>query len=210
MSPGRKPSRSPASTAGRVRMIRLTLRGERRRRHRHREEGLAGAGRADAEGDRVAPDRVDIALLVDASSARPGCCGGARRRPRGSAPGSRAASSAPVTASIVPGATSWPRSISSTSSSTTVAARLDVSRVAVEGEDVAAQVEVDVAEPCPRARAAPRPRSPRARRRSVLSRVSCLRAKVPDRVAVCASGTARHPSVQGHVVRHLVSLAPRS
>ena len=27
--------------------------GKRRRRHRHREEGLAGAGRADAEGDRV-------------------------------------------------------------------------------------------------------------------------------------------------------------
>jgi hypothetical protein len=33
--------------------------------HRHREEGLAGAGGADAERDRVAADRVDVALLVD-------------------------------------------------------------------------------------------------------------------------------------------------
>ncbi len=39
--------------------------GQRRRRHRHREEGLAGAGRADPEGDRVAADRVDVAFLVD-------------------------------------------------------------------------------------------------------------------------------------------------
>ena len=32
---------------------------------RHREIGLAGAGGADAEGDRRAPDRVDVALLRD-------------------------------------------------------------------------------------------------------------------------------------------------
>ena len=31
----------------------------------HREVGLAGAGRADAEGDRVLVDRVDVALLVE-------------------------------------------------------------------------------------------------------------------------------------------------
>jgi hypothetical protein len=46
-SPGRKPRRSPASTAGRVRMIRLTSRREQRRGgQRDREESLAGAGRA--------------------------------------------------------------------------------------------------------------------------------------------------------------------
>ena len=33
--------------------------------HRDRQERLAGAGRADAEGDRLAADRVDVALLVD-------------------------------------------------------------------------------------------------------------------------------------------------
>src|SRR4029077_6608001 len=33
--------------------------------HRHRQEGLAGAGRADTEGDRVAADRVDVLLLID-------------------------------------------------------------------------------------------------------------------------------------------------
>ena len=38
---------------------------ERGGRHRHRQERLAGARRADAERDRVAPDRVDVALLVD-------------------------------------------------------------------------------------------------------------------------------------------------
>ncbi len=49
-----------------------------------------------------------------------------------------------MTASIVPGAISCPRSISSTSSSTTVSAELQLALVAVEGEHVAAQVEVDV------------------------------------------------------------------
>ena len=38
---------------------------QRRRRERDREEGLAGARRADPERDRVAADRVDVALLVD-------------------------------------------------------------------------------------------------------------------------------------------------
>ena len=65
-SPGRKPSRSPASTAGRVRMIRLTSwRRERRGGHGDGEEGLAGSRRPDAEGDRVRPDGIDVALLVD-------------------------------------------------------------------------------------------------------------------------------------------------
>ena len=65
-SPGRKPRRSPASTAGRVRMIRLTSR---------RLSAAAAIATARkvlpvpagpiAEGDRVAADRVDVALLVD-------------------------------------------------------------------------------------------------------------------------------------------------
>src|SRR3954471_20100765 len=39
---------------------------ERGGRHRHRQPRLAGARGADAEGDRVAADRVDVALLRDA------------------------------------------------------------------------------------------------------------------------------------------------
>ena len=95
---------------------------ERRGGHRDREEGLAGAGRADPEGDRVVADRVDVALLVD----------GLRRDPRVAVlpddvledlGGALAACRArPVTASIVPGAISWPCSIRSTSSPTTVSA----------------------------------------------------------------------------------------
>ena len=48
-----------------------------------------------------------------------------------------------VTASIVPGAISWPWAISSDSSRTT-AGRLDGLLVAVERDDVAAQVQVAV------------------------------------------------------------------
>ena len=39
--------------------------GQRRDGERHRQVGLAGAGRADPERDRVVADRVDVALLVD-------------------------------------------------------------------------------------------------------------------------------------------------
>ena len=83
--PGRKPRRSPASTAGRVRMIRVTcLALQRLHGLGHGEVGLAGAGRADAEHDGVLVDRVDVALLVqglrDGSSCRAatGCPGTAR------------------------------------------------------------------------------------------------------------------------------------
>src|SRR4051794_17468922 len=38
---------------------------ERRHRARDREERLAGARRADADGDRLLPDRVDVRLLID-------------------------------------------------------------------------------------------------------------------------------------------------
>src|SRR5260221_6652536 len=39
--------------------------GQCRRSHRHSEEGLAGSGGADSEGDRMVADRVDVALLVE-------------------------------------------------------------------------------------------------------------------------------------------------
>ena len=71
--------------------------------HRDGEERLAGAGRADAERDRVAADRVDVALLVDGLRRDLASSGGARRRPRGSRPATCCWSSAPVTAAIVPG-----------------------------------------------------------------------------------------------------------
>ena len=64
MSPGRKPSRSPASTAGRDRMMRSTsLRSNSCDGVRDREPGLAGAGRAGAEHQRVALERADIGVL---------------------------------------------------------------------------------------------------------------------------------------------------
>src|SRR5437763_17131669 len=64
MSPGRKPSRSPASTAGRVRMMRPTSFSARAATARAIEVGLAGPGRPDRERDRVAANRVHVALLV--------------------------------------------------------------------------------------------------------------------------------------------------
>ena len=54
MSPGRNPSRSPASTAGRVRMIRSDLVGLKRLHgQRDRQVGLPGTGRPDPEGHDV-------------------------------------------------------------------------------------------------------------------------------------------------------------
>ena len=143
MSPGRKPSRSPASTAGLVRITRLTS---------PRESAAAAIATArkvlpvpagpipkvtvcrrmestycfwltvlGATGVAVLPDDVleDLgrALVLVEST---------------------------VTASIVPGAISCPCSIRSTSSPTTVSAVGDSVRVAVQGEDVAAEVEVDI------------------------------------------------------------------
>ena len=95
---------------------------ERRGGHRDGQERLAGAGRADAEGDRVAADRVDVALLVD---------GLRRDLRRAVAPddvledlGRRVVLvERVVTAAIVPSAISWPCSMSSDSSRTTRAAR---------------------------------------------------------------------------------------
>ncbi len=65
MSPGRNPSRSPASTAGRVRMMRSASRRlEGLDRERDSQVRLARAGRTDAEGHDVAGDGVGVALLA--------------------------------------------------------------------------------------------------------------------------------------------------
>ena len=78
MSPGRKPSRSPASTAGRDSTMRST-RPCRQHRHglRHGEVGLARAGRADAEHHLVNDRAAPCIRPGPASAARPsrGGCG---------------------------------------------------------------------------------------------------------------------------------------
>ena len=64
MSPGRKPSRSPASTAGRDRMMRSTTpRSSSMRGMGDGQIGLAGAGRADAEHQLGALQRAHIGVL---------------------------------------------------------------------------------------------------------------------------------------------------
>ena len=64
MSPGRNPSRSPASTAGRVDDAVDLLGLQCLHRQRDREVALAGAGGTDAEGDGVGAHGVDVALLA--------------------------------------------------------------------------------------------------------------------------------------------------
>jgi hypothetical protein len=65
---GKKPRRSPASTAGRVRMMRCTaLRCSASTAAATAQIGLAGAGGADADGDVVAGDVVQVASLVAAA-----------------------------------------------------------------------------------------------------------------------------------------------
>ena len=178
-SPGRNPRRSPASTAGRVRMIRLTS--------RRLSAAAASAtarnvlpvpGRADPERDRVVADRVDVALLVDGLRRHLGRRGGARRRPPGSRPGIRARRAPAATASIVPGAISWPWTISSDSSWTTAAPASHRAVLAVERQHVATQEHVAV-RGGPRASAGRRPRCRPARRRSTLSSSTCLRTHQP-------------------------------
>ena len=119
--------------------------GQRGGRHRDREEGLAGAGGADPEGDRVAADRVDVAFLVDRLRRDLGVAvapddvledlrralvrveGAGHRfdRPRGD---------------LVPLLDQLDQLVDDRGRG------LHVARVAVEGEDVAAQVEVDLAQ----------------------------------------------------------------
>ena len=68
MSPGRKPSFSPASTAGRVRMMRRTCRSFSARTASDGRIGLARAGRPHGEQQVVPVVEFDEPLLVD----RPG------------------------------------------------------------------------------------------------------------------------------------------
>ena len=65
MSHRRNPSLSPASTAGRVRMILPTSRSASADTASAIAIGLSRPGRTDPKGDRAAPDRVDVMLLVD-------------------------------------------------------------------------------------------------------------------------------------------------
>ena len=181
MSPGRKPSRSPASTAGRVRMIRATCalvqRGD---RERHREVRLAGAGRADPEGDGRARGSRRRSPSASRSSARSSCRGGARRRRSNTSRTSWSASSAPSTASTVCAPIWWPPSTSSTSSSITSRASATFGVVALERQLVPAQAD----------RAAGRSRS-----------ASSTPSPIPASSAATAFETSRvsciHPSVGG-------------
>src|ERR1700761_2932730 len=122
MSPGRKPRRSPASTAGRVRMIRCTLRS-------------VSAAAAIATARKVLPvpagpiPKVIVLRRIESTYRFWFSVFGATlvlrwRQTTSSriAVGLSSASSAPATASTVPGTTSWPCSISSTISSTRLAA----------------------------------------------------------------------------------------
>ena len=63
MSPGRNPSRSPASTAGRVRMIRSTSWACRACTASATARYDFRPGRADPEGDDVGGDGIGVALL---------------------------------------------------------------------------------------------------------------------------------------------------
>ena len=172
---------------------------ERRRGHGDGEERLAGAGGADAEGDRVVADRVDVALLVDRLGRDLARRGGARRRPRAPRAGDSCWSSARVTARIVPGAISWPCSISSESSRTTVAAPATALGLAVERDEVPAQEHVAVEVALERAQHL-RPRCPPARPRprwTARSGAASARSAPPgprrrDALAVRAPGDLRH------------------
>ena len=95
---------------------------QRRHGHRHGEERLAGAGRADADRDRLAADRVDVALLVDGLGRDLAGRGGARPRPRGCGSGSRGGRARRRSPRSCPGAISWPWRTRSVISRTTVRA----------------------------------------------------------------------------------------
>src|SRR4051794_28311342 len=86
------------------------------------------------------------------------------------------ASRAPVTASIVPGAMSWPCSISSTVSSTTVAAVCTSPSAPSRGRTLPRGGRPHSRGP--RSVRSPRSSDPASSAATVLSRVSCLRAKL--------------------------------
>src|SRR3954453_3522870 len=208
MSPGRKPSRSPASTAGRVRMTRCTSPRER-------------AAAAIATARKVLPvpagpiPKVIVCLRIE--STYPfwltvfgairvlRCCQMTSSR---ISAGLSCASSAPVTASIVPGAISWPCSIRSTSSSTTVAAvctsPASPSSVSTFPRRWKSQSR------WPRSALSTASSEPASSAATVFSSVSCLRAKLlPHRAAhpLAVGATADLGHQRGHHPAHLALLA---
>ena len=184
MSPGRKPSRSPASTAGRDRMMRSTVAAlEQRRGMGDGEIGLAGAGRADAEDQLGAVHGAHIGVLRRACGRRWSSCGWrsgpAAILPLRSSVGSVSWSSAAIAMRIAP----------STSRLVDSAALLqqaveDVERAAAparRADGVPLMVDVVAARAWHRRRAAARaaPGSGRTRRRArwhsrLLSKVSTM------------------------------------
>ena len=150
--------------------------GQRRGGHRHREEGLAGAGRADPEGDRVAADRVDVAFLVQrlrrdlgvavapddvVEDLRRALVGVERAGHRLDRPRRDVVALLDQLDQLVDDGRRL----------------LHVAGVAVEGEDVAAQVEV-ARRSRPRSARRTVSSEPASSAATVLSSVSCLRAKL--------------------------------
>src|SRR6476646_6167505 len=204
MSPGRKPSRSPASTAGRVRMIRCT-------------SFSASAAAAIATARKVLPvpagpmPKVIVCRRIESTYRFWLSVFGAtlvlRCRQTTSSrisAGLSCASRAPVTASIVPGATSCPCSIRSTSSSTTVAAVCTSPASPSRVRTLPRRWKSHSSRPrSARRTASSEPASSAA---TLLSRVSCLRAKMlthrcADPLAVGAAADLRHQ--RRHHLAHL-------
>src|SRR4051812_12460854 len=206
MSPGRKPSRSPASTAGRVRITRLTSPRER-------------AAAAIATARKVLPvpagpiPKVIVCLRIE--STYPfwltvfgairvlRCCQMTSSR---ISAGLSCWSSAPVTASIVPGAISWPCSIRSTSSPTTVSA-VRTSPASPSRVRTLPRRKRSTSR-CPSRVFSTASSEPASSAATVLSIVSCLRAKLlahrlADPLAVGAAADLRHQHLHDapHVLR---------
>src|SRR3954447_7299539 len=212
MSPGRKPSRSPASTAGRVRMIRCTLRS-------------VSAAAAIATARKVLPvpagpiPKVIVWRRIESTERFWFRVLGAtlvlRWRQTTSSrisAGLSSASSAPVTASIVPGATSCPCSISSTISSTTTAAAATSSGSPSSVSTLPRRCRS--ASSFPRRARSTLSSEPASSAATLLSRVSCRRAQSTtqpvsyrgaDPLAVGAPTQLRHQ--RRHHLAHLPLLA---
>src|SRR5262245_56074234 len=208
MSPGRKPRRSPASTAGRVRITRWTS---------PRESAAA----AIATAKKVLPvpagpiPKVIVCLRIESTYCfwltvlgairvlR--CCQTTSSR---ISAGLSCLSSAPVTASIVPGAISWPCSIRSTSSPTTVSA-VRTSPASPSRVRTLPRRKRSTSR-CPSSVFRTASSEPASSAATVFSIVSCLRAKclahrLAHPLAVRASADLRHQHL--HDTAHVVRLA---
>src|SRR5262245_17783548 len=208
MSPGRKPRRSPASTAGRVRITRWTS---------PRESAAA----AIATARKVLPvpagpiPKVIVCRRIESTyffwftvfgAIRVlRCCQTTSSR---ISAGLSCLSSAPVTASIVPGAISWPCSIRSTSSPTTVSAVRTSPASPSSVRTLPRRKRSTSRWPSSVLRTASS--EPASSAATVLSMVSCLRAKLlahrlADALAVGAAADLRHQHL--HDAPHVLRLA---